>query len=155
ARLTTDDSALVFVVADESMTDGRAHDGTHDRAASRERVRARARSNCSWKGYRHGAAFDLEPKLANGCAHRSRASAHLSEQMHSSGAIARVQINGARRIAQSLHMPGGGLARPPAKHLGDLFDAGVGHGGEDRRSPNRMRHGFGVAAVERREVGAF
>src|SRR5215831_666488 len=105
ARLTTDDSALVFVVADESMTDGRAHDGTHDRAASRERVRARARSNCSWKGYRHGAAFDLEPKLANGCAHRSRASAHLSEQMQSSGAIARVQINGATRIAQSLHMP--------------------------------------------------
>src|SRR5262249_46363189 len=75
------------------------------RVASRERVRARARSNCSWKGYRHGTAFDLEPKLENGCAHRSRASAHSSEQMQPSGASARVQINGATRVAQFLHMP--------------------------------------------------
>src|SRR5215831_3940992 len=73
----------------------------HHRAASRERARARMRSNCSWKEYRHGAG--LEPP--NGCAHRSRASAHLSEQMQSFGAVARVQINGTTRVAQSSHMP--------------------------------------------------
>src|SRR5215472_2240102 len=62
----------------------------------------RASSSTCWKGYRHGAAFGLEP---NGCAHRSRASAHSSEQMQPSEAVARVQINGAARVAQILHMP--------------------------------------------------
>src|SRR5262249_50161967 len=35
----------------------------------------------------------------------SRASAHSSEQMQPSEAVARVQINGAARVAQILHMP--------------------------------------------------
>src|SRR5215471_17993334 len=47
------------------------------------------------------------------------------------------------------------LARPPVEHRGNLFGAGVGYGGEDRWSPNRRRHSFGIAASERREIGAL
>jgi hypothetical protein len=47
------------------------------------------------------------------------------------------------------------LARPPTEHLDNLFSGDVGHGCEDRRSFNRVRHGFRVAASERREVGAL
>src|SRR5262249_59454396 len=48
-----------------------------------------------------------------------------------------------------------GLARAPTEHRSNFFDVGVGHGGEDRRSPNRRRHSLRKAASERREVGGF
>src|SRR5215469_4250572 len=61
------------------------------------------------------------------------------------------QVRGPEREA----VAAGGLAYLPTKHLDDFFDGDTGHGGENRRSPNRVRHGLRIATVERRKVGAF